>query len=48
MGHFYRRNEKNGLLKTLANFDTIGLKEGFFKMDCKKAVKRVQSVKVLM
>jgi len=26
------------LLKTLANFDTIGLKEGFFRMYCKKVV----------
>jgi len=43
-----RRNEKNGRLKTLAKFDTIGLKEGFFKMDCKKEVKYAPSVKVYM
>ena len=42
------RNEKNGRLKTLAKFDTIGLKEGFFKMDCKKEVKYAPSVKVYM
>ena len=43
-----RRNEKNELLKTLANFDTIGVNEGLFTMSCKKQLEFARNVKKVM
>jgi hypothetical protein len=41
-----RRNEKFGRLKPLGNFATMGVYKMFFKMDCKKALRSAQSVKI--
>jgi hypothetical protein len=40
------RNEKNGRLKTSENFATMRVCKRFFKMDCKKAPRSAQIVKI--
>jgi hypothetical protein len=40
------RNEKNGRLKSLGNFATMGIYKGLSKMSFKKAVNVAQIVKV--
>jgi hypothetical protein len=42
----FRRNEKNGRLKTSENFATMRVCKRFFKMDCKKAPRSAQIVKI--
>jgi hypothetical protein len=44
--YFLWRNEKFGLPKNSGNFVNMRVFEGFFKMDCKKAPRSVQVVKV--
>jgi len=39
-----RRNEKNGRLKTLSNYGILGVNEGLFTNDCKKAPNIVRNV----
>jgi hypothetical protein len=45
---YFRFNEKFGCVKTQANYDTIGVKEGLFTNDCKKTLKLVQNAIKIM